>query len=471
MKKITVLIIILTASVAFADETDQEILSQLKELREKVMEQQAEINSLKAALSETKVSEAVRSELDKQIDSHDMAQVKQIGPVLGSRPNVIGLDIKGELKMGYLRIRDNSPGIWDTEQTLRDWLKTETNGKLSAQDEHWIKEHWEDYKEGALEKEFAYRRKSRNYSAFYTQLRLGGLWQTIRGWKVGAGLVTGWDSQDPRDRRDIWSEHSPFESGSIALDYAYVQHNWDQMFSLTIGQQFNPFKSSHVLWDKDIRPVGVTAQYDFEGAFATAGWYDMLNMGTRNVHNNRDVQMWAGQIGYSRDIENVDFTVATAYYNTSSNVEALRNPWRTKSNCDYNINTADLFAEVGSTVGDLRLKAQGQVWHNFSARGDTLSQTWNPTLNPNDNDTGWMLGLSGEIANLRVGYAFSRVEADSFPAPLTNEFSPVNSQGHKFEIGCRLSEYMDINGIYHCLEQVRGNSKADIYQLYLNYLF
>ncbi|MFP3927588.1 MAG: putative porin [Desulfobacteraceae bacterium] len=133
-----------------------------------------------------------------------------------------------------------------------------------------------------------YERRDRNRPAgeeeddardrFRTRFRLGGIWQNdAENWEAGAGLATG--SDGPTSTNATWSKNKHFETGDIRLDYAYAKHEFNDSFRITLGQHKNPYQTTWALWDGDVRPAGLTAQYEKGGLFLTAGGYDIYQAG------------------------------------------------------------------------------------------------------------------------------------------------------------------------------------------------
>lgn|GEM_PF-372277 len=167
------------------------------------------------------------------------------------------------------------------------------------------------------------------------RFRLGLVWTSpTEGWEVGAGLVTG--GLDGRSANDSWGDDHLFETGDIRLDYAYAKHTWycdEAPLSLTLGQQRSPFVVTPLMWDVDLRPTGVTAQYgdpfkkDYCGAFATAGAYELYNgsnTGKPETTDNGDVFLVAGQVGYRFTSKPAGCLLAVGYQHVTSNYDDMR---------------------------------------------------------------------------------------------------------------------------------------------------
>lgn len=283
-----------------------------------------------------------------------------------------------------------------------------------------------------------------------TRFRLGGVWDNKEeSWQVGAGLATGL-AADPTSTNDTWGETSPFEHNAISLDYAYAKHKWNDV-SMTLGQSSeNPYKSSWVLLDSDVRLTGLTLGYgQKEGVFATAGVY-----GARHVLKDDTSQLYAGQVGYNGTFsEKGKFTVATGYHGYSRELYRELEDDRKLFGLDkvhlnnYDMSIGDLYGDVSMPVGPVKMTLYGQVWKNFGADGKIGQSQAGSTFpeTPGDNDLGWVMGADAKIKDFKVGYAYSVVEADSLFGYLSDSdfgsgLSTTNKQGHRVQLGYSLSK-------------------------------
>jgi hypothetical protein len=424
MKKILIALCALAVPAAIAADVNQQILEKLDNLQRQVMEQQAEINTLKAQLAEqSDVSELVRAELDSAIEAKGLAQVKDMGPIIQLPKQVEGLKIQGDLRLRY-------------ERRITD------NDAIAANET--------------------------NQDRFRTRFRIGAIWQTTDGWEIGAGLATG-DNNTATSAQDTWSNGAVFETGNIWLDYAYAKHTWN-CYTVIVGQSPNPFKSSFLLWDSDLRPIGVTGQYQMDGLFAIVGWYDVFDPGA-----DEDLaQMIAGQIGYEMDVEGMDMLMAAAYYHFN---DAISNTLGAASDVSYDV--VDLYVKASMPLEDMTLSAYGEVWKNFTGDGNVGDGQLGGTIDPEGNDLGWVLGIGAEMGKFTVDYAYGRVESDSFPGVLkdadfgaTAGVNNTNVKGHKLQLGYQLTENMSVNGTMLDLNGIEGQTQdGKLYQIDLNYKF
>ena len=234
-----------------ADLNQEEILRQLEMLKSQIQAQQAHINKLESMLSE---------KADKKAEEKDGS--KPAAAVTLKNTVIDGLELSGDLRVRYeLRNLDDPNGPTD------------------------------------------------NRDRFRHRVRLGGVWKNkTENWEVGAGLATG--GSDATSTNQTWGETSDFETGDIRLDYAYAKHKISD-FAFTLGQQKNPLLGSWVIWDGDVRPTGLTAQYAHSlGLFATAGAYNVRYYINSNGKGANTAMLYAGQLGYEQKFGDISAVIA-----------------------------------------------------------------------------------------------------------------------------------------------------------------
>ncbi len=416
IKKAFLTMVAVGSSLSFAAEFDQQrVMEQLQALQRQVMEQQAEMNSMKARMSD--YGDLVRGEVESAIDARGLAQVREVGPVISMRSNIEGLKLQGDVR-------------FRAQQQKRNWVDGDSRTR------------------------------------YRTRFRLGAIWQTSEGWEIGAGLATG--SSDGKAAQHTWSSSGPFDSMSIWLDYAYARHSWDVAnLSLTIGQHRNPFVTSGVFWKGDLRPVGVTVQAGEAGFFGTAGVYDVLYQGSRT-----NAALVAAQLGYKTDFEGVNMTVAGSYYHYNTPTMNIYMP----GNPDYDFHIGDLYAKIGAKVGEVGLDAYGHVWKNFGAGGPAGSGQLAIASRPDDEDLGWVAGIGAKFQGFGLNYYYAYVEADSAPEFFVYlgddvRLPETNAKGHGVSLSYALTKNMSIGAAYNNLRQVVGTRKGEDYKLNFNYRF
>jgi hypothetical protein len=335
-----------------------------------------------------------------------------------------------------------------------------------------------------------YERQSKEYNSqadsidvardrWRTRFRLGGVWANKgEDWEVGAGLASG--SDDPASTNDTWSENKPFESGDIRLDYAFAAHQW-QDFKFTMGQQHNPYESSWVLWDTDVRLAGLTGRYGKkDGLFATLGGY-----GAKLVNSDNTSILYMGQGGYRGRAGAAKYTVAVGAHKYD---QTLINDKTNLNNIDsskYGLEVGDLYGKVSLPLAGAKLDLYGHVWKNFGADGDLgQSQVKDFPNKPGDADLGWVLGLEAKIDKVKLGYAYAVVEADSMygylgDADLGDGLGPkTNKKGHRVQAGYSFSKNWSADVTWMSYKQDKAfysaNNKVDnvnLYQFDMSYKF
>ncbi len=425
------------AALAGGTPGNEEILRQLQELRAIVSSQQAEIDMLKGqkAAAPAEDMEYLRTKVTAQQEHIDAIEAKK-GLTVSGNELIDQITLKGDLRVRY---------------ELRD----------------------KQYKDGMGE--------DLTRERFRTRFRLGGVWDnTEENWQVGAGLATGGD--DPTSTNDTWSEAKPFETGDIRLDYAYAKHTWND-FSMTLGQHENPYKTSWVFWDSDVRLAGLTLAYGQKGLFATGGAY-----GAKWVQEDDTAMLYMGQVGYNGKFsEKGTFTLATGYQRYDNKLfndtEAAYFGLGSIDPNAYELSIGDIYGDVSFPAGPAKIKLYGQVWKNFGADGQIgQSQAGSDfTQTPGDNDLGWILGAEAKVNNFKLGYAYSIIEADSFfgylsDADFGDGLSKTNKKGHAVQLGYSLTKNWSTDLTLFNYERVEDYAAAkedpvSLYRVDVNYKF
>jgi len=433
------------AGMAGGGMSNDAILRELKELRAQVSSQQAEIDMLKnQKAGAPEDMEFLKNKVAANGEHIEALEAKK-GFAVSSNEFIDGIKLKGDLRVRY-EMRDR------------------------------------DYKDGKGEDITRER--------FRTRFRLGGVWDNkTESWQAAAGLATGGD--DPTSTNDTWSEAKPFETGDIRLDYAYAKHKWND-FSFMVGQSENPYTTSWVFWDGDVRLAGLTMAYgQKEGLFATTGAY-----GAKFVQDDDTAMLYMGQAGFRGAFsEKGKFTVAAGYQAYGS--EIISDEWgldhdaddKTKSSfglgyCDpneYDLSIGDIYTDVSMPVGPVKMKAYGQIWMNFGAGGKHGQAGKDFPGLPEDNDMGWVAGIDGKYNNFKMGLAYSMVEADSLFGYLSDSdfgdgLSKTNKEGWRAQLGYDFTKNWSTDLTYLIYQRADDYLKAkedevSILQLDVSYKF
>lgn len=432
MKKfIAIATAVLVPVVASAGTTQEEILSKIEAMQKQIAEQQAVIESMKAQLGQSteNVSELVKQEVQQELEK-GFAQVKDT-PTISFGSAVKGLKLTGDARFRYERLE----------------RKVGANAEQNA-----------DYNR--------------------TRFRLGFVWQTTEDWEVGAGLATGGGGATSTNA--TWSNANVFETGDIRLDYAYAAHKWENL-KVTVGQQKNPFETSDIFWDSDVRPAGLTVQADMEPFFATVGAYQVRYFGgLGNTTNAENASLLAGQVGATVDVaDGVKWMLALGYQHFDSNTSRNMAPAMDR---DYRFQIGDVYTTLDGKVGDAKVGLFGHVWKNFGADGAANSgqlQFAGNTETPEDNDMGWVVGVKGAMGAVSVNYLYGRIEPDSIYTEIKDAdfggsggMSNTDVKGHKLGASYAVSKNFSLGGSALFMEQTSGpDREGTLYQLDAVYKF
>jgi hypothetical protein len=320
----------------------------------------------------------------------------------------------------------------------------------------------------------------KNRDRLRTRFRVGGIWQnTDESYEIGAGLATG--ITEATSTNATWSESSPFETGDIRLDYAYGKHKWNDM-TFTAGQHLNPYQTSWIFWDSDVRFAGFTGGYESDmGLFATAGAYGVRYYKASDDDYNT-AMLYAGQVGYKGKAKDLPFTLAVGYYTYDQsfiNEEQANGGLLQYVDPDqYGLNIGDLYGDVHFPLSAAKMKLYGQVWQNFGADGSIGQSQQGDSLNPEDEDMGWVLGLEAKINKFKLGYAYTCIEADSLygylkDADFGTGLNNTDIKGHRIDFGYNFTKNVSFGVtamLYEAIE-LDNEPDVDLYQVDLVYKF
>lgn len=443
MKKLFALLIGLSMTGAALADTNEEVLKTLQQMQEQIRQQQQEIAELRQELgqsaSEKEMQRQIQQEVKSAIDTTSWSQSKDVAGITLSS-HIKDLKLKGDLRLRY-------------ERQERDRHR---NDPLNPS-------YDPDYDEETRDR-------------FRTRLRIGAEWKTSEGWDVGVGLATG--GSGATSTNDTWSDGSVFETGDLRLDYAYAKHKLmsEEDFTLTaiLGQQKNPFESSSLFWDGDVRPTGATLKAEAGGLFLTTGAYVTRHIG----RDEANAGLFAGQVGFAGEIaEDHEVTLATSYYHYTNPTDDLL------PTMDLEFRIVDLYGNYGMKVGDVGIGLEGHVWKNLGADGSQgmshVGSDDTSDIDPEDADMGYVLGVSAKLDKFSLGYSYGYVEADSvWGAVKDSDFgdtaglTDTDVKGHKISAGYKVTKNFALGLTYMDVTSIDGFDRdGELYQLDFKYKF
>lgn len=145
--------------------------------------------------------------------------------------------------------------------------------------------------------------------------------QVSEGVKVGVGIASGQDN-GPISTNKTFGDYFTKDAGWI--DLAYIEAKPFKQLTLSGGRMMNPFVSTDLVWDTDLRLEGVAGQlrqpFGPAQVFLNAGAFPL-----REQEIESDSWLYAGQLGGQLTFGDLQFTLAGAYYDFD-NVQSKRNP-------------------------------------------------------------------------------------------------------------------------------------------------
>ncbi|ETR72012.1 MAG: hypothetical protein OMM_07755 [Candidatus Magnetoglobus multicellularis str. Araruama] len=271
-----------------------------------------------------------------------------------------------------------------------------------------------------------------------------------------------------------------FETGDIRLDYAYAKHTINipgvKKLNITIGQQKNPFKTSWLLWDSDVRPTGFTGHADLGMVFGTFGALEL-------VRNGHDMDMmYALQGGAKFKNGNIGFTGTLTGYFINRDIDDLPNK-------EYAYQIIDIYGKIDVELNKM-IKASPylQLFYNMGADGEGPSKKGDGQLGgdlePDSENMGFALGFSSKIDKASFKLSYAQVGADSCLPGLKNAdfggdlYDGVNVQGVVIAAGYKVTKHFGAEltaYLYEPLEDVSENvddkTSMQMYHIDLKYKF
>lgn len=273
-----------------------------------------------------------------------------------------------------------------------------------------------------------------------------------------------------------------FSSKDIWLDRAYLQWEPASMSGWTwlFGKMGNPFYKAggnQLIWDDDLNPEGIAAQYaanlnDNTGLFVNAG-----GMWVEESSSNADASLWGLQAGLEHALnDDSKFTWGGSYYKygnvkgskTFYDVEdGFGNTTYTDDAGDqaymFDYELAELFAEYGTKLG----KTPASFYGNYVVN----------TASGVSEDTGWLVGTKlGKAKNPGTwdfGYEYRDLEADAVVGVFTDsDFigGGTGGKGHKFSTSYAIAQNATLGATYF-MSQRDGDGDGNINDDYDRFQF
>ena len=255
-----------------------------------------------------------------------------------------------------------------------------------------------------------------------------------------------------------------FSSKDIWLDRAYLQWEPASMdgWAFLFGKMGNPFfkaGGNQLIWDDDLNPEGIAAQYatklnDTTGLFINGG-----GMWVEESSSNADASLWGLQAGLEHALnDDSKLTWGGSYYKYG-NVKDEKTFYDVEDgfgNSNYIITNSDgddetyymydyalleAFAEYATKLG----KTPASFYGNYVLN----------TASGVSEDTGWLVGAkygkAKDPGTWALGYEYRDLEADAVVGVFTDsDFigGGTGGKGHKFSAGYALAKNATLGATY-----------------------
>jgi hypothetical protein len=255
--------------------------------------------------------------------------------------------------------------------------------------------------------------------------------QTLLGFELASG------SDDPISSNQSLGNN--FSSKQINLDQAYVrwQPNGGDV-DVYAGKFKNPlYRASSLLWDGDLRPEGLAAQFSRGDLFANAlvTWIDESKAGN-------DVLLLGAQVGMEKPVfDGASIKGGFGYYQYTGidGASALQPD-----------NFGNRLTQDGRYMSGFDLlEGFAEMKLPTSLGKTTLFANYVKNLGADDYDTGYTLGAKLNVADWKLGWAYQDLEADAVYGPLTDsDFAGggTDAKGHKLQAAYAFSKKVSVGG-------------------------
>lgn len=273
---------------------------------------------------------------------------------------------------------------------------------------------------------------------------------------VGGRLVTG-NPDDPRSAGVTLSNYN--DDFQVSLDRLYAQATFGDL--TVVGGKFaNPFRTSALVWDNDVNPQGVAADYRRGLAGGSRLRATGMYFAVDEQSSGDDSHMLGGQLGWESAAEgHWRYDAAAAYYHYM--LDSLAGA----DNTDFRTNLRDA---DGSYLSGFRLaNLMASVTHTGLGEAWPLRLAGEYVRNldaATDADTGYsmdlFLGRSSRQGDWRFRYGYSAAQTDAVLAAFSHDDTTIgtNYRQHSMAVDYVLLPNTTLNATWY---RFRPDDAAD----------
>ncbi len=283
--------------------------------------------------------------------------------------------------------------------------------------------------------------------------------------EVGFRLATGSDT--PTSTNQTFDDY--FDKKAVWVDLMWAKYKPKVLpgFVIVGGKMKNPLVHTDMMWDSDVNPEGIWAQYkhlkiDAFQPFVSVGYWtvdDRQSWAANNTHSDgvlgrtrRSPDMWTYQAGFDWKIKkDVKYTFAATYYQSDGYDIGSGAAW------GYGGNTIDpidgVVAGGAPQIYDFINKVSWKMFKLPWAAYFDIAQ------NVNENDRTWRgnqdlayaiglkVGKNKKKGDWSLGYQYKYIQSNAvFGAWNDADFGNTNSKGHVWGAKYNLTDFLTLQG-------------------------
>ncbi|HPQ39628.1 MAG TPA: putative porin [bacterium] len=297
--------------------------------------------------------------------------------------------------------------------------------------------------------------------------RLGVTAEVTDSLSVTLQLASG--SEDPVSTNQ--SLDGFFSTKGFHLDRAYVKWKATDALALTAGKISNPFHcpgKSELIWDGDLNPEGIAAQFESTSEFKVYANLSYLVVDERSSTTD-DCYLYGGQLGFKIPMGGASLNIGGGYYAYVNQEgfpafgEDFGNTLDDEGNYTMDFTNFEGFVELNAKLGSFPFGLYGHYVVNNEADED---------------DTGYQFGFSlGKVKDpmsWQLQYSYKEIERDAVVGAFTDsDFigGGTDGKGHEIQFGLGLAKHTSLGVSYFLNEIGLEGESRDYDRLMIDLVF
>ncbi len=264
-----------------------------------------------------------------------------------------------------------------------------------------------------------------------------------------------------------------FSDMEVWLDRAYLTYKPKAVEGLSIlaGKMGTPFYQvgkNELIWDCDLNPEGIAAQYNLKFSEKTSMFVNAAGFWVTEDDSTADVSLWGGQAGLTHKFNETNTLTGGAGYFDYGNIEGYPYLYNSSSKGNttiagnkyrYDYNLVELFGEYGTKIGGLPLAFYSDYVIN--------------TVDVGSEDTGWLVGTMinkcKDPGSWEFGYDYRDLDKDCTVGAFNDSdfvTGGTNAKGHRFSFYYQLAKSVQTGVTYRMGEKKNtAEDKVNLLQL------